>query len=103
MVDDHTPVEFSTVVTPDGKATIRFYLEPLSPNSGIPTLQSTWLASLDVLGAALDVKHRDYTWFSICEQTLTIDLATIPRYRPRLNPLGFTQFYYGMGASIAGG
>lgn len=95
MVDDHTPVEFSTVVASNGKTTIRFYLEPLSPISGLPALQSTWLVSLNELGAALNVEHRDFTWFSICEQTLTIDMTTNAHHKPRSNPLGFTQFYYG--------
>jgi hypothetical protein len=95
MVDDHTPVELSSVVASTGKTAIRFYLEPMSPTTGLPTLQPTWMGSVWDLGAALDAKHRDFSWFRICMQTLTVNLATVPHYKPQSAPLGMTQFYYG--------
>jgi hypothetical protein len=92
MVDDHTPVELSSVVAASGKAAIRFYVEPLCPISGIPAPQSTWLSSVYHLGRALDTKHQDLTWLRVCLQTLTLDLATVPNYHPQSAPMGLTQF-----------
>ncbi|KAJ7141578.1 aromatic prenyltransferase, partial [Mycena filopes] len=70
MGDDCTPIEFSWAVSADGIQTIRFTMEPLSPDDGTPTPGSTWLSSLESLHSYAPSTNFDLTWSKICHQTV---------------------------------
>jgi hypothetical protein len=100
MVDDHTPMELSLVISPSGKGTIKFYVEPLHPESGLPATQSSWLPSLHRLGHAVHTEQNDLHWSEVCMRHLTFDSATTQdgdEYVSATAPLqlGATQFAFG--------
>jgi hypothetical protein len=76
MVDDHTPMELSFVISPSGKSTIKFSIEPLHPESGLPAPPMSWLPALQKLGQAIQSEHNDLHWSEVCMRHTTFNWTT---------------------------
>lgn len=66
MGDDHTPIELSWVLNPDGHHTVRFTMEPLSLLDGSPSLSISWMACLKSLAQHGQIQDFDISWAQIC-------------------------------------
>jgi hypothetical protein len=75
MVDGHAHMEISLVIFPSGKGTIDLYVEPLHPESGLPSTESSWLPSLHPLGHTVHTGQNDLDWSEVCMRHITLDSA----------------------------
>jgi hypothetical protein len=100
MVDDHYSMEHSLVISSSGKGTIKFYVQPLHLDSGLPATHSSWLPSLHRPGHAVHTEQTHLHRRGMCIRHLTFDSAATrndneyvsatPPLRPRA-----TQFAFG--------
>ncbi|TFK33163.1 aromatic prenyltransferase [Crucibulum laeve] len=73
LSDDHTPAELIWVVDGDGRMSIRYSMEPLSPHSGVPSSSNVWRPTLDAFYNFPRIAGVDLSWSDICRETLTYD------------------------------
>ena len=77
LQDDHTPLEFSTVLESDACGKVQCYAEPLNPLDGSSTPRETWMANLHNMLVAADVRDADLSWCTTCADTLTVDPPSV--------------------------
>ena len=77
LQDDHTPLEFSCVLESDACGKVQCYSEPLKPSDGSSTPRETWMANLQNMLVAGEVRDADLSWCRWCADTLTIDAPSI--------------------------
>ncbi|KZT00378.1 aromatic prenyltransferase [Laetiporus sulphureus 93-53] len=92
MTDDHTPLEFSCVFDVDGRATIRFSIDPIERQreGGEPAMKV-----FEHYASILGISDADLAWCRVCAANLTMvtDAGPLKIYgRPRYPSQYFVGF-----------
>ncbi|GBE84299.1 4-O-dimethylallyl-L-tyrosine synthase [Sparassis crispa] len=93
MTDDHTPIEVSWIVGPEGSTTVRYAIEPIEKS--LFAKKSAALRMVDEMRPV--VNHLDLSWFFLLDKVLV--------WHGQTNALGtkhLTQYFLGFDCSHTG-
>ena len=92
MTDDHSPVEFSCVFDPSGKAVVRFSIDPVARQEAG---REPAIKLFESYGSSFKLSDADLAWCRICAEELTMSTPDVRILEPARRPRYPSQYFAG--------